>query len=99
MLIKVARRENKNSKESGREHCEERPGSDAAMGVQVQTFPRSLGLKQRETLQNVLCCLWLHVTYIEAPIPLIMLCQQACCPDQSRFLNDAQNCGRGGELP
>lgn len=40
MLIKVTRRENKSSEESGREHCGERPGSDAAMGVQVHTSPR-----------------------------------------------------------
>lgn len=32
MLIKVARRGNKSSEESGCEHCGERPGSDAAMG-------------------------------------------------------------------
>lgn len=39
----------------------EKPSSGVAVGVQLYVSLRSLKLKQREALQNNLCCLWLHV--------------------------------------
>lgn len=36
-------------------------GGDGGAAVYI---PVKLGPQQREALQNVLCCLWLHVAYI-----------------------------------